>query len=87
MKRKGKGDKIRITLDLTPQFYERLQQLEGKVESGSKASLIRQALQVYEFFVDKALDGYGVSLCKGDQHEQVHMLGLIPTNQAVRKSG
>jgi hypothetical protein len=48
--------KIRLTLDVTPEFYERLQALERKTEAGSKANLIRQALQLYEYFVTRTVD-------------------------------
>jgi phage protein U len=48
--------KIRLTLDVTPEFYERLEALERKTEAGSKANLIRQALQLYEYFVIRTID-------------------------------
>ena len=48
--------KIRLTLDVTPEFYERLEALERKTEAGSKANLIRQALQLYEYFVIRTVD-------------------------------
>jgi hypothetical protein len=48
--------KIRLTLDVTPDFYERLGALERKTEAGSKANLIRTALQLYEYFVIRTVD-------------------------------
>jgi hypothetical protein len=48
--------KIRLTLDVSPEFYERLEALERKTEAGSKAGLIRQALQLYEYFVIRTVD-------------------------------
>ena len=48
--------KIRLTLDVTPEFYERLEALERKTEAGSKANLIRQALQLYEYIVIRTVD-------------------------------
>ena len=48
--------KIRLTLDVTPELYERLEALERKTEAGSKANLIRQALQLYEYFVIRTVD-------------------------------
>lgn len=53
-----KPKKIRITLDLTPQFYERLEQLEDLVEAESKSTLIRDALQVYEYLAKKTTEGF-----------------------------
>jgi hypothetical protein len=48
--------KIRLTLDVTPEFYDRLEALERKTEAGSKANLIRTALQLYEYFVIRTVD-------------------------------
>ena len=53
------GKKIRVTLDLTPQFYKRLEELEELVAAESKAGMIRQALQLYEYVARKSLDGWG----------------------------
>lgn len=49
--------KIRVTLDLSPDFHARLEQLEGKTYLGNKAAVIRHALTVYEYLVDLAKDG------------------------------
>jgi len=57
MKTKEESKKIRIALDVTPGFYERLEALEELVEGDSKASVIRQALQLYEYLVKQHLDG------------------------------
>jgi hypothetical protein len=57
MKKKEESKKIRIALDVTPGFYERLEALEELVEGDSKAGVIRQALQLYEFLVKQHLEG------------------------------
>ena len=57
-KKKAADDTKRVTLDLSPRFFERLQKLQDDVEAESKASLIRDALQVYEYIVRKTLEGY-----------------------------
>ena len=49
--------KRRVTLDLTPEFYERLEQLERLVEADSKASVIRQALQLFEYIAKRTRQG------------------------------
>lgn len=41
--------KVRLTVDLSPQFHERLEALESLVGADSKADLIRDALRLYEF--------------------------------------
>jgi hypothetical protein len=54
----GGQKKIRITLDLSPQFYKRLENLEGIVDADSKAGLIRQALQLYEYVARRSVEGW-----------------------------
>ena len=49
--------KIRITLDLTPEFYGRLEELQTRVGK-TKSGVIREALQLYEHVAQKTLDGY-----------------------------
>jgi len=49
--------KVRLTIDVTPEFYERLERLERRTEAGSKATVIRQALQLFEYFVLKTEEG------------------------------
>jgi hypothetical protein len=41
-------DKARITLDLSPEFYVRLENLTASVGAESKAQVIREALRLYE---------------------------------------
>jgi hypothetical protein len=47
----GDREKIRMTIDLTPEFYDRLQQLEARTYLGNKATVIRHALTIYDFLV------------------------------------
>ncbi len=56
MKKTKNPDKVRLTIDVTPDFYSRLEALEKKTDAGSKANLIRQALQLYEYFVVRTVD-------------------------------
>lgn len=50
-----KKDKVRITVDLTKPFYERLEQLESLVAANSKADVIRDALRMYEFICNRLI--------------------------------
>jgi hypothetical protein len=56
------GKKIRLTLDLSVPFYDRLVRLEKFVNVDTKASLIRQALQLYEYVVKRVAEGYSFRL-------------------------
>jgi len=53
----AKDGKTRITLDLSPTASKRLADLQALVEAESKAQIIRQALQLYEFAIKKHKEG------------------------------
>ena len=64
MRRKKATDKkVRVTLDLSPPFYERLEQLERMVDAGTKANVIRQAQASNHF----AYNRLAISIRKGDR--------------------
>jgi hypothetical protein len=63
-------NKVRITLDLSRQFYERLEKLESLVGAESKAVVVRQALQLYEYVAQKASEGYSFRAVGQDGREQ-----------------
>ena len=69
-----KQKKVRVTIDFSPQLYQRLEDLEELVESGSKANLIRQALQLYEYVAKKSREGYSIKSVKGDEEETLVFL-------------
>lgn len=56
--RQSEGGKMtRMTVDLTPEFRERLEKLEAKTYLGNKATVIRHALAIYEYLVDMTESG------------------------------
>jgi hypothetical protein len=55
--RQTRGKKIRVTLDLSVPLYERLQRLQELVDADTKADVIRQALQLYEYLATHAANG------------------------------
>lgn len=50
--------KVRVSLDLSEPFHRRLSELEQITHADSKAGVIRQALQIYEYVARKTLNGY-----------------------------
>ena len=76
MKLRAPEKKIRITLDLTPDFYERLEGLETLVEAESKASLIREALQLYEYVAKKSKEGYNFKIQKDNVEKDLVFFSL-----------
>jgi len=51
------GEKTRVTVDLSPAAYERLRSLTDFTHLSS-ATVVRQALQLYEFITKRTAEGY-----------------------------
>jgi hypothetical protein len=84
MKRKEPEKKIRVTLDLTPQFNERLESLEILVAAGSKADVIRQALQLYEYIARRTVDGYTFrAVARNGREENLVFFGTVAAPPVV----
>jgi hypothetical protein len=73
------NQKIRVTLDLSQPFYERLKKLEELSNSDTKASLIRQALQLYEYVVMKSMNGYSFRVVGPEGKEENLVFFDIPS--------
>jgi hypothetical protein len=71
VKTKRVEKKTRVTVDFTPDFYRRLEELEILVEAESKASLIREALQLYTYIARKVKEGYIIKMCKGAEEQEI----------------
>lgn len=77
--------KTRITLDLSRAFYERLSDLEKLVDADTKASLIRQALQLYEYVAKKSAEGYSFRIV--DRHGKDQDLVFFDMPTGTKESG
>lgn len=81
----NKRESIRLTIDVTKAFYERLNGLEKKIADHGgptgKANIIRQALQLYEFVVNHTIEGGGFkTVSKTGKEEGLVILGPPPTS-------
>jgi hypothetical protein len=70
MAKKTESEKIRITLDLTRTFYDRLEKLESLVGAESKSVVVRQALQLYEYVAQMRAQGCSFRVVDGDGREE-----------------
>ena len=78
-----KPKKVRVTLDLSQEANQRIEDLTALVDGNSKADTIRQALQVYEFLAQKVAFGYGFKMVSPDGTEtQIVILGPIASEVA-----
>jgi hypothetical protein len=62
--------KVRVSLDLPAAFNTRLEALEKLTQADSKAGVIRQALQVYEYIARKTVEGYSFRAVTPDGKEE-----------------
>ena len=64
--KKKTGDKIRITLYLSLEFYQRLDELTIRVDAENKAGVIRDALRLYKFVIKQREQGSTLSVRQSD---------------------
>jgi len=58
MKSSFPGRKIRITVDLSPALFERLERLTELMGAESKATVIRDALRLLEYVAEQTAEGH-----------------------------
>ena len=79
-------DKVRITLDLSPECYGRLENLTASVSAESKAQVIREALRLHEYVMSRYLAGDEVLIRTKDGVEKtIVLLGSAPTPASLMK--
>lgn len=76
---KNPSGKVRITLDLSPEFYSRLEKLESRVGAESKAQVVREALRLYEYVVHRYVEGDEfLTRAKDGTEKTIVLLGSSP---------
>lgn len=69
--------KIRMSVDLSSRSYDRLERLREAVGAQSKADVLRDALQIYEWVVQKTQGGGEFFVREKDgEPQQVVLLGV-----------
>ena len=69
----------RITLDLSERFHDRLEGLQELLGAETKAGVIRQALQLYEFLARRTAQGDKFqAVRKSGETESIVFLDLQP---------
>lgn len=63
----------RVSLDLSPEAAQQLEELLKKANTTSKAQLVRTALRLFGWYLDKRARGYRVQLIKDDQVTEVEL--------------
>ena len=74
---KGSNSKPkRMQFDFSEQSVKRLEALLELSEASSKSEVIRQALRLYEFFLDKKHDSYEFYLEKEETKIKIELVGI-----------
>ena len=71
-------ERVRVTIDLTLKLYQLLQGLEFSTDASSKADVVRNALRLLKYMIDRRKEGYKLFLEKDDKREQVVIFDLDP---------
>lgn len=81
------GNKVRVSLDLSEPFYQRLVELE-KITHENKSSVIRHALQFYEYLIEMTIEGNSFKIVDqdGTERDLVFFGPYMPSSQE-RKIG
>jgi Arc/MetJ-type ribon-helix-helix transcriptional regulator len=68
--------KVRITVDLSPQLFERLERLTDLVGAESKATVVRDALRLLEYFAERSAEGDRfIRESSSGERESLHVFG------------
>lgn len=68
------ADRYRIQLDFSPKTYARLLELRNRSETRTNAELVRNALRLYEWFLDQKEHGAKVQVVDGEQVREVELI-------------
>jgi len=79
MKKKKNGGKMtRVTLDLSPEDYERVEKLQDRLSGMGKANVLRMAAKLLSWYVGATLDGQRVYIRYSDgKEEQSDLLRIL----------
>jgi hypothetical protein len=61
-----RGESKRIQFEFSPDALERLNRMKDLTDASSYAELVRNALRIYEWFVQQERAGYDIGLVKDD---------------------
>ena len=68
MSEKQENTKQRVQFDFSPESLRRLEDLKKKTDASTKAEVVRDALKLYEWFVNQVDPSYVVEIEDKDGH-------------------
>jgi hypothetical protein len=68
------SDRPRLQIDFTPEAFQHLNVMKDKAGVRSTAEVARNALRLYDWYLEKQQEGYQILIAKGDSVKQVELL-------------
>lgn len=69
------ADKIRVTMDVSPEFKQLLERL-AENESRSQTDVIRRAIALYQYALDAKVKGKQLAVLNQDDSVAAHLVNL-----------
>ena len=73
MEDKAADGRFRVTLDFSPEAFEKLQELKRQTGGGSNRETIRKALALLDWYISRRRERYELRLVKGDIVKDVEL--------------
>ena len=64
----------RLQLDFSPEAFRRLQEIRARADAKTNAEVIRNALRLYEWFLEQKRSGFRIQLVQDNLIKEVEIL-------------
>ena len=71
---KSNAERLRVQFDFSPQAFKRLENIRKLAEARSNAEVVRDALRVYEWFIEQKRANNKLQVVTGDTIKEVELL-------------
>lgn len=71
---KSSGERQRVQLDFSPQAYQKLLHIREIADARSNAEVVRNALRIYEWFLDQKRANHKLQLVTDDSVKEIELL-------------
>jgi hypothetical protein len=68
------GSRQRVQLDFTPEAFARLQEIKDMADATSNAEVVRNAIRLYDWFLQQRREEYKFQLVKGNKVKEIELL-------------
>ena len=69
-----RSSRRRVQIDFSQTAFARLETIRDRSDAQSNAEAVRNALRLYDWFLEQREQGYEVRLVKGDEERAVELL-------------